>query len=354
MGNTMNLDISITPDINVSMTDASSHRLKEKSPSLLQLIEKHHVEIIKQLNQNGAFLFRGYSCQDAAYFSKAIELCGLGGRCDTSDYELPRTLLPNNIYTSSDLPAHISLPLHHEKPRSINPPNHIYFCCVTPAQKGGGTVFANAEAIWLDISQIIEHGVIYQQFFHGKSIKHYLLKKMLGNNSSRRWSEYFCTDEKMLVEKKLTRDEISWEWVNNGKDLILSRKFPGVLNHPINHKPVWFNSSPYLNYYTNLIYGDLNTLRFDKYVASRYLISKDKFPMVCHYGNGRAFSPDEIMEINRAIHAHTCVLNWQKGDFMIVDNFTFMHGKQPHEGNRLLYSCMTSLNSTDKLQDVEI
>ena len=344
---TMTLDFIIAPDINVPITEASSYHLNAEIPSLLDLIKKHHVEIIEQLNQYGAFIFRGFSCQDAGYFSSAIALCGLGSRCDTSDYELPRTVLPNDIYTSSDLPAHIPLPLHHEKPRSINPPNHIYFCCVTPAQKGGGTVFANAEAIWLDIPQtiqekIIEHGVIYRQFFHGKSIKHYLLKKTLGNNSARRWSEYFGTDQKLQIEKKLTENEITWDWVNNGKDLILSSKLPGVLNHPINNKPIWFNSSAYLNYYANLIYGDLETLRSYKYVASRYLIAKDGLPMVCHYGNGHAFSPDEIADINRVIQSHTCVLNWQEGDFMIVDNFTFMHGKQPHEGNRLLYSCMTN------------
>ena len=77
-------------------------------------------------------------------------------------------------------------------------------------------------------------------------------------------------------------------------------------------------------------------------LASRYLIFKDMLPIVCHYGNGRAFSSYEIMQINQVTHSHSCVLNWQKGDFLMVDNFTFMHGKQAHQGERLLYSCMTA------------
>jgi alpha-ketoglutarate-dependent taurine dioxygenase len=129
----MHLDIIIAPDINIPMVIASPDS-----------------------NQYGAVLFRGFACQDLEYFSKAIDLCGLGSRCSTKDYAIPRTLLPHDIYTSSDLPAHIPLPLHHEKPRSKNPPNHIYFCCVTPAEQGGGTIFANAVAIWLDIPEPIQ------------------------------------------------------------------------------------------------------------------------------------------------------------------------------------------------------
>ena len=80
----------------------------------------------------------------------------------------------------------------------------------------------------------------------------------------------------------------------------------------------------------------------------QYLILKDRLPMVCHYGNGQAFSSDEIAEIKRIIQHHTGVFNWQKGDFMIVDNFTFMHGKEPHHGDRLLYSCMTQKHAETK------
>ena len=343
----MTLDLIIDPSINVPMVVAPSNHLKADTTPLLKLIDERHDEIINQLTQYGAVLFRGFACQDVDYFSKAIELCGLGYRCDTRDYDLPRTLLPNGIYTSSDLPAHIPLPLHHEKPRSKNPPNHIYFCCVTPAQKDGGTIFANAEAIWLDIpkkiqDKIREHGVIYKQFFHGKTFKHHLLNKALKNTSARSWSEYFGTNEKKQIEDKLTKDNVSWDWVNNGCDLILSSHLPGALKHPVTRQMSWFNSSAYLNYYSNLVYGELTTLRSFKYLASRYLILKDMLPMVCHYGDGQAFSSADITKINQVLQHHSCVLNWQKGDFMVVDNFTFMHGKQAHHGNRLLYSCMTN------------
>jgi hypothetical protein len=82
-----------------------------------------------------------------------------------------------------------------------------------------------------------------------------------------------------------------------------------------------------------------------KRIAYRYVTAKDAFSMVCHYGNGEPFSPKEIREINEVLGLHSRVLTWQRGDFMIVDNFTFLHGKKPHSGNRLLYSCMTKPES---------
>ncbi|KGP63942.1 regulatory protein [Legionella norrlandica] len=343
----MNLNFNTAPGMNVPMVIASPDNLKVSSTPLLNIISEYHDEIIKMLNKHGAIIFRGFACQDEVYFSKAIELCALGKRCSTSDYDLPRTVLGNEIYTSSDLPAHIPLPLHHEKPRSKNPPNHIYFCCVTPPQEGGGTIFANAEKIWADIPQSIQdkmaqYGVLYKQFFHGQSIRYHLLKKILGNHCARSWSEYFDTEDKIQIEQNLIKKQVKWKWINHSNDLIILNNLPGALKHPLTNKTVWFNSSAYLNYYSNLNYGELKNLRSFKYWASRYLILRDMLPLVCHYGHGQAFSSKEISEINQVIQHHTCVFHWQKGDFMIVDNFTFMHGKQPHIGDRLLYSCMTA------------
>lgn len=343
----MSFDMSIMADLNLPMVAAAINQAQTDPQPLLAFLAEHRDEIMAQLNHYGAVLFRGFSCDDEAYFSQAIEVCGLGARCSTADYDLPRTVLHNEVYTSSDLPGHIPLPLHHEKPRSINPPDHIYFCCVTPAQKGGGTVFANATAIWSDMpkeiqDKILEHGVVYRQFYHGKSGKYFLLQKIMGEHCALAWAEYFGTDDKTQIAKKLEQDKTIWSWVNKGKDLLVSTYLPGVVKHPLNEHLCWFNSAAYLNYYANFLYGRLSELRSYQYFASRYMIAKDMFPMICHYGNGDAFTEDEIKEINRIIQQHTKVLNWQKGDFMIVDNFTLMHGKQAHEGNRLLYSCMTA------------
>lgn len=342
----MNLDIIIDPYHHLPVVTAPPLALHTEEKPLLALIAEHYANLIETLHQYGIVLFRGFACLDADYFSNVIDLCRLGERCSTLDYDLPRTLLPKDIYTSSDLPASIPLPLHHEKPRSKNPPDHIYFCCITAPEKGGGTLFANAGAIWQDIpkriqDKIIKHGVIYRQFFHGKSIKHFSITKALSLKSAQCWSDYFGTDERNQVEKKLTQDGIHWSWVNKQRDLVLSSHLPGALIHPITQQTCWFNSSSYLNYYSNLLYGNLKTLPFYKYLASRYLIFKDRLPMVCHYGDGQAFSSKDIADINRIIQHHSWVLNWQKGDFMIVDNVTYMHGKQAHQGNRLLYSCMT-------------
>ncbi|VEG91820.1 TauD/TfdA family dioxygenase [Legionella spiritensis] len=342
----MIVDTIAVPGMNIPVITASfQHATNDKTP-LLDVIADHHDDIIGSLHQYGAVLFRGFACRDADYFSQAIELCGLGKRGSTKDYDLARTLLPNDIYTSSDLPPDIPLPLHHEKPRSENPPNHIYFCCVTPAEKGGGTIFANAQAIWQDIpkpvqEKVMSHGVLYRQFFHGQSMRRYLLKKLLNDKSVRSWSDYFGSDDKITIEERLTGEKVRWDWLNHGKDLVVLIHLPGARKHPVTRQMVWFNSSDYLNFYANALYGDINALRSWKYLATRYLITNDMLPMVCHYGNGQPFTADDITTIQRVIRQHTSVLFWEEGDFMIVDNFTFIHGKQPHEGHRLLYSCMT-------------
>lgn len=338
----MVFEIVKEPDSNLPMVVAPPDNTKE----FPLVVAEYRIDILTQLKQYGLLLFRGFACNNAESFSKAIDSCALGTRCDTNDYDLPRTVLANNVYTSSELPAHVPLPLHHEKPRSKNPPHHIYFCCIKPPEYAGGTIFADAELIWLAMPQkikdkIAEYGVLYKQFFHGKTLKYYLLKKLLNPKIIRSWSSYYKTNDKKKIEDILINNNTNWRWENNNNDLVLLNHLPGVLTHPNTNKKLWFNSSAYLNFYNNLAYHNLKNLPFYERAASQYLIEKDCFYSVCHYGNGDAFTADEIKAINCVIQAHSFILNWQKGDFMIVDNFTFMHGKQPHKGERLLYSCMT-------------
>lgn len=337
----MSLISILEPKMNLPIVNATAN-----SPSLPAMIASHHAELVALLHQYGAILFRGFACQDEASFSQAIAACNLGSRCTTSDYKLPRTLLQNDIYTSSDLPEHVPLPLHHEKPRTLKPPNHIYFCCIIPAQKGGGTLFANAESIWDDMptpikKQINQYGVVYKQFFHGKTRRYHWLQCILDDSCVQSWIDYFDTEERAEVEQKLMQDGLTWEWVNQQRDLVVTTRIPGALEHPVTHRINWFNSAAYLNYHINLLYGERSKLILSKSLAVRYMMWRDLFPMICHYGNGQPFSAVEIKQINQVIHSHTRVVNWQQGDFMVVDNYTYMHGKQPHEGNRLLYSCMT-------------
>lgn len=337
----MNLKLSMLPGLNLPFLIANSHRL-----TLLEILAKHHEQIIAALNQQGAILFRGFGCTEPEYFSQAIDHCGLGERCSTKDYGLARTILEKSIYTSSDLPGSIPLPMHHEKPRSERPPNHLYFCCAIPSQQGGATLFADAEAIWLDIPKVIqnkvrEQGVRYKQFFSGSTFVSYLLRKILGEKASINWQDYFAQKDKLVLEEKLEQAQENWQWTRNNKDLILTSKLPGVLRHPVTQRICWFNSADYLNYHSNFIYGELKNLSLYKAMAAHYLILKDRLPIVCHYGNGQAFSADEVETIQKIIKRHSRFLNWEKGDFMIVDNYKLMHGKQAHEGKRLLYSCMT-------------
>ncbi|CAM2802812.1 TauD/TfdA family dioxygenase [Legionella worsleiensis] len=346
----MAFNMMMHPELNIPVIVATVSGGEQDPDFLVQLILQHRPKCLKLLVEFGAILFRGFGCHDVGHFSKVVTACNLGIRCTTKDYEISRTLMADEIYTSSDLPASVFLPLHHEKPRTKNPPNHIYFCCNTPAQKGGATLFGNAAIIWDNIPESIRknilcHGIVYRQFFHGSSIKHYFIKKALNASSARTWMDYFGTVEKSKVEERLNNEGLQWEWVNKNNDLIVLNYLPGVVPHPVTGQNLWFNSAGYLNFYSNLLYGELNSLSSSQYWMNRYLIAKDMLPIVCHYGNNIAFSSAEISQINHVIQQHTYPINWHKGDFMVVDNFTFMHGKEPHFGDRLLYGCMTQYQS---------
>lgn len=312
---------------------------------LLVILEKEDTAILNLVKTYGAIIFRGFACTNENLFSKLIAACDFGERCSTADYRIPRTVLSNNIYTSSDLAPAIAIPLHHEKPRSMDPPTHIYFGCLKAPVKGGATLFANAIRIWRDLpdpikENIIKHGVCYQRYIHKNGFATNRLKKIFGRKAIPTLHSFYGSDDKATIFEKLQSGNEQFEWLNGG-DLKLWQKLPGVFNHPLSNEPVWFNSADYLNCYYNLLYKDFRQLTYKQAVARRYLIYRKQLPLVCHYGNGQPFSKTEIQLIANIISKHMFAHDWQTGDFMIVDNYTLMHGKQPHKGERLLLSCMT-------------
>jgi alpha-ketoglutarate-dependent taurine dioxygenase len=51
-------------------------------------------------------------------------------------------------------------------------------------------------------------------------------------------------------------------------------------------------------------------------------------------GNGDPIRLRELIAIYKAIESATVAFPWQRGDFLLIDNYLVTHGRLPFRGNR--------------------
>ena len=95
--------------------------------------------LIAKLRGAGALLFRGFPKLTIAEFARFAR--DLAGR-QLLHYVAgasPRTQLGGGVYTSTEYPSGITIPLHNELSYTFEWPEYLFFYCVTPPAAGGET-----------------------------------------------------------------------------------------------------------------------------------------------------------------------------------------------------------------------
>jgi alpha-ketoglutarate-dependent taurine dioxygenase len=57
-----------------------------------------------------------------------------------------------------------------------------------------------------------------------------------------------------------------------------------------------------------------------------------------HFEDGRALGAERVRSLCRLVWDHAAVIQWNRGDILLVDNARIAHCKLPHDGNRQLWT----------------
>jgi DnaJ-domain-containing protein 1 len=105
-------------------------------------------EFIRQrLQRHGAILFRGFNLNSVDEFELLLRSL-TGELLEYSYRSTPRTQVSGRIYTSTEYPAHQTIPLHNEMSYTRNWPMIIGFFCVEVAPEGGETPIADSRRVF--------------------------------------------------------------------------------------------------------------------------------------------------------------------------------------------------------------
>jgi len=286
----------------------------------------------------GGILFRGFPMQHADDFAEFINYLGFGKSIDYVGGDSPRNKIKEGVYTSTEAPPSLKIPLHNELSFVKNYPKHIYFFCETPSPIGGETILADARKVYECIEpqvkeKFIANGLRYVSCYYYKSKLMEGLNKLQRSHKS--WLQVFETDSKQEVERMCKEHEFEYKWTKN--DWIkISQVRPSVMSHPLTGERIWFNQAHLYDFNPRLL-GNWRYLGAKLFYCREHMKLHQVF-----FGDHTKIPKADLYHVMDVLDECTIAFPWQKGDLLLLDNVLAMHGRAAFEGKRRILTAMTS------------
>lgn len=268
----------------------------------------------------GGILLRGFTVATPLEFRKFAANSGM----PLASYEFgstPRTRIFPGVYTSTEYPAHQSIPLHNEQSYTRQWPARIWFHCITPPATGGETPIADSRLVFERIPRALRDAFVQRELLY---VRNYSAALDVS------WQRVFGTESRAEVEQYCAAHQIEWEWKPDG-ELRTRQRCQSAISHPVTHEQVWFNQA-HLFHISSVEPGIQSSLL--------QAVGEADLPRNVYFGDG---SPIETSALDciRAVYRDTAVtFPWQAGDILTLDNVLVAHGRSPFTGNRKVIVAM--------------
>lgn len=323
---------------------------KEKFPLVIEPKNKNirlenFFELLKESNdyfkshllKNGALLFRNFPVQNENDFSHVIKSLDLGNFLDYIGGDSPRNKIAEGIYTSTEAPPSLKIPLHNELSFVQKYPKHIYFYCQVAPEKDGETIIGDARKIYSAVNTNVkqrfsEKKLKYVSAYYQKSLVLDLLNKV--QRSHKTWIDVFETHCKEEVEEKCRENNFSFKW-NQNNWIQFSQIRPATIQHPTTQENVWFNQVHLFDFNPRL-------LGWWRYAGAKLLYCRKHMRLhEIFFADDSKIPREDLYHVMDVLDANTVAFPWQKGDVLVLDNVLAMHGRATFKGKRRILAAMT-------------
>ncbi|MCJ2188284.1 TauD/TfdA family dioxygenase [Novosphingobium beihaiensis] len=275
----------------------------------------------RHLRQAGALLFRDCAPPDETLFRTFA--ASFGSSLIGYDFaSTPRTAVGDGVYTSTEYPAHQTIPLHNEQSYTLTWPKRIWFHCVTAPQSGGETPIADSRQIFARIDPAI------REEFTAKGLTY---TRNYGNGLDLPWQDAFGTTDRASIQRYCEANRIVCEWTPDG-ELRTQQTCQAVARHPQTGDDVWFNQA-HLFHPSNLPPTVRETLL--AVVGSTRALPRH----VC-FGDGTEICEQAMSHVRQVLDECTRAFPWRTGDILMLDNMLTAHARAPFSGPRRIVVAM--------------
>jgi alpha-ketoglutarate-dependent taurine dioxygenase len=313
----MNKNFPLEPGLPLIITPQGDTRLA----TLINYIQRNQNDLQSSLLTHGALLLRGFDVNNNIDFRAvtagfgALPFSYAGGNS-------PRTLINDDVYTSTEYPASETISLHNEMSYLRTWPRRLFFYSEVPAAQGGQTSLACSRRVLKEMPTEIVDALKNKRLKYVKYFKN-------GINVGKGWQNTYLTDDRAAVEKLLIEQGSSFTW-SNDYSLQVATDCDATAIHPVQHCEVWFNQAE--QWHPSALSPPVRT----------YLESKGLLVHHCMHEDGSPLDENMLAEIRRVANKNKVIFDWQRSDVLIIDNLLTMHGREPYKGKRTTLAFLSS------------
>lgn len=292
----------------------------------LELWNKQRQWLDSRLLTHGAVLFRGFGISVQEIFQSVVSQLK-EGLLDYVDGDSPRTKLGAGVYTSTEYPEDLFIPLHNELSYSFRWPARLFFCCVVPPPEGGQTPLVSSRALLRALpTEIVKE-------FRSKKVR-YVRNVHAGKGTGKSWQETFETTNREDVDRFASASGTQSWWNPDGSLRLISVR-PATAVHPATGDEVWFNQADQFHP------SSLPQATFENMMAL-YEGYEDELPENATFGDGSPIPIEYLQSIRETTRRLLVTFDWQRGDLLMADNMLLAHGRMPFKGERKILVAMTA------------
>lgn len=284
------------------------------APSLVEWAGRNRAYVEDHLLRGGAVLFRGWGMDDVDEFQRLVQAVS-GDLLEYTYRSSPRTQVKGNVYTSTEYPAHQSIPFHTEMSYTSSWPMKIAFLSLVVAETGGETPIADSRRVYQAVDPAVRDrferlGVLY--------VRNYTPFVDLP------WQTVFQAQTRAEVDEFCREAGIEAEWISD--DHLRTRQVcQGVATHPVTGEKVWMNQA-HLFHVTSMG-DDMAEMMIEEF-------GEENLPRNTYYGDGTPIDPADFRSVLDAYEAASIRFPWEQGDVLLLDNMLMAHARAPFTGAR--------------------
>jgi len=283
-------------------------------------VSGHEQALRARLLEQGAILFRGFDVHSVSDFERFVGAVS-DNRLQYTYRSTPRTELTEGVFTATEYPADLEIPLHNENAYQRSWPLTVAFCCLTPPASGGETPIADLRRV----QRVIGHEIVDEFATRGvRYVRHYHERADLS------WQTVFQTEDRSQLEAFCKQNDIEFEWLEDGV-LRTSQVCHGTALHPLTNEQVYFNQAHLFH---------VSSVGPEVAEALCEIYGRDRLPRHAYFGDGGEI-PEAVLErIRNAFDQQAIAFPWKAGDVLLVDNMQFAHGRRSYSGDRLVVASL--------------
>jgi alpha-ketoglutarate-dependent taurine dioxygenase len=286
-----------------------------------QWVAKNADTIDRLLNENGALLIRGLKLKGSKKIGTLLTGLFKAELLEYNFRSTPRTQMRGNVYTSSEYHAKETIVQHNEAAYSNSWPMRLGLGCLDAPDTGGQTPISDSHEVFKLIPDAVvarfeKDGLMYVRNYAEVDLP---------------WTEVFQTTKKEEVEDYCAKNDIHFEWLEDGT-LRTKQTNQATMVHPVSGKKIWFNQAHLFH---------VSALEKSNREDLLNIFGEDKLPRNVYYGDGTAIEYEVLDNIRTIYEEQQIAFDWQENDLLLIDNMLYTHGRNPYTGSRKILVGMT-------------